>query len=135
MAQDALGRPEVSMRSVASRVRHLGAARSGTRDLWLMRVTSLALLFLAIDFVCIVLGLIGKDLAQVRETFGHPVVSIVMLLFIGASLVHMKIGMQSIIDDYTHGPRAKELALMANIFFCSATGVAAIFAVMKLGGV
>ena len=32
-----------------------------------------------------------------------------MLLFVGASIWHMKVGMQSIIDDYIHGRHAKEL--------------------------
>ena len=58
-----------------------------------------------------------------------------MLLFILASIVHMKVGMQSIIDDYVHAPHAKEWALMANVFFCVGTGVAAIYAVLKLSGI
>ena len=131
--QNAIGRS--SMRSMASRVGHLGAAKSGTRDLWLMRLTSVALLFLAIGFICIVLSLAGKDLTQVRAEFSHPLVAIVMLLFILASIVHMKVGMQSIIDDYIHAPHAKEWAMMANVFFCVGTGVAAIYAVLKLSGI
>ncbi len=123
------------MRSTLSRVRHLGAAKSGTRDLWLMRVTSTALLFLAIVFIWIVLSLVGKDLSEVRAEFAEPLPAILMLLFILASVVHMKIGMQSIIDDYVHGPLVKEFAMMANLFFCVATGVAAIFAVLKLSGI
>jgi succinate dehydrogenase / fumarate reductase membrane anchor subunit len=135
MAQDGTARDQASMRSMASRVGHLGAAKSGTRDLWLMRLTSVALLFLAIGFICIVLSLVGKDLPQVRAEFSHPFVSIVMLLFILASIVHMKIGMQSIIDDYIHALHVKEWAMMANIFFCVGMGVAAIFAVLKLSGI
>ena len=123
------------MRSLTSRVRHLGAAKSGTRDLWLMRLTSVALLFLAIGFICIVLSLAGKDLQQVRAEFGHPLTAIVMLLFILASVVHMKIGMQSIIDDYIHAAHAKQWAMMANAFFCVGMGVAAGFAVLKLSGI
>jgi len=135
MAQNSMSGNGTSMRSTISRVRHLGAAGSGTRDLWLMRVTSTALLFLAIAFIWIVLSLLGKDLTQVRAEFAQPLPAILMLLFILASVVHMKIGMQSIIDDYVHAPLLKEFAMMANLFFCVATGVAAIFAVLKLSGI
>ncbi len=133
--QNSVGRERTSMRSMARRVDHLGPAKSGTRDLWMMRLTSAALLVLAIGFIWIVLSLSGKGLPQVRAEFAHPFVAIIMLLFILASAVHMKIGMQSIIDDYIHAPHAKEWALMLNIFFCVGTGVAAIFAVLKLSGI
>jgi len=129
------GGENAQVRSTARRVGYLGAAKSGTRDVWLMRLTSVALLFLAIGFIWIVLSLVGKDLAGVRAVFSHPPVAILMLLFILASIVHMKLGMQSIIDDYVHAMRAKEWALIANIFFCIGTGVAAVFAVLKLGGI
>ncbi len=82
-----------------------------------------------------ILSLVGKDLQQVRALFSQPLPAIVMLLFILASIVHMKVGMQSIIDDYIHAPHVKEWAMMANTFFCVGTGVAALFAVLKLSGV
>lgn len=135
MAHNSMNGNGPEMRSILSRVRHLGAAGSGTRDLWLMRVTSTALLFLAIAFLWIVLTLVGKDLAQVQAEFAHPFVAIVMLLFVLASIVHMKIGMQSIIDDYIHAPLLKEWAMIANICFCVAIGVAAAFAILKLSGI
>ncbi len=132
MAENALSKDQVSIRSMAGRVRYLGAAKSGTRNLWLMRLTSVALLFLAIAFVWLMLSLVGKDLPEVRAQFSHPLASILMLLFILASVLHMKIGMQSIIDDYVHAPHLKEWAMMANVFFSVGVGVAAIFAVLKL---
>ena len=135
MTEDFIGKDHASMRSVASRVRYLGAAKSGTRDLWLMRLTSVALLFLSIAFIWLMLSLVGEDLPHVRAQFSHPLTPILMLLFILASVVHMKIGMQSIIDDYVHAVHVKEWAMMANTFFSVGVGVAAIFAVLKLGGV
>lgn len=123
------------MGSVVRHVRYLGTAKSGTRDLWLMRLTSVALFFLAFAFVWIVLSLVGKDLAQVRAEFSNPLLAILMLLFIIASVAHMRVGMRSIIDDYVHAPHIKEWALMANTFFSVGVGVAALFAVLKLSGV
>jgi succinate dehydrogenase / fumarate reductase, membrane anchor subunit len=121
-----------SIRSAASKVSFLGAAKSGTGDLWRMRVTTVALVPLAIAFVWIMLGLVGKSEAGVRAEFAHPCTAIFLLLFILASIVHMRVGMQSIIDDYVHAPRAREWALIGNSLFSLGFGVAAIFAVLKL---
>ena len=121
-----------SIRSAASKVSFLGAAKSGTGDLWRMRVTTVALVPLAIAFVWIVLGLVGKSEAGVRAEFAHPCTAVFLLLFILASIVHMRVGMQSIIDDYIHTPRAREWALIGNSLFSVGFGAAAVFAVLKL---
>ncbi len=121
-----------SIRTMASRVRHPGAAKSGTREVWLMRLTTVALLPLAIAFIWIVLKLVGKDQAGVKAEFAHPCAAIFMLLFILVSIVHMNIGMQSIIDDYVHAARLKEWSMMANVLFSVGFGVAAVYAVLKL---
>jgi succinate dehydrogenase / fumarate reductase membrane anchor subunit len=121
-----------SIRTIASRARHLGAAKSGTREVWVMRVTSVALLPLAIAFIWIVLKLVGRDQAAVKAEFAHPCAAIFMLLFVLVSIVHMKIGMQSIIDDYVHAARLKEWSMIANVLFSVGFGVAAIYAVLKL---
>ena len=90
------------VRPAMSRVRFLGSAKSGTADAWAMRITSVALVPLSIAFVAIVLSLPGKDYAAVRAELGHPLAAILMLLFILSGVFHMKLGMQSIIDDYVH---------------------------------
>ncbi len=115
-----------------STTRRFGAAKSGTRDAWRMRLTSVALLPLAVAFAWIVLSLVGKDEAGVRAEFAHPCTAIFMLLFILTSIVHMKLGMRSIIDDYVHAARLKEYTLMANVMFSIGLGVAAVYAVLKL---
>jgi succinate dehydrogenase / fumarate reductase membrane anchor subunit len=127
-----LANAPLSLRTAMSKVRHLGSARSGTEDTWHMRVTSVALLPLSIAFVWIVFSLIGKDYAAARATLGHPLAAILMLLFILASVYHMKLGMQSIIDDYVHGVHLKEWSLMANVLFTASIGLACVYAILKL---
>ncbi|MDP2356479.1 MAG: succinate dehydrogenase, hydrophobic membrane anchor protein [Beijerinckiaceae bacterium] len=124
--------PSGSIRTPVAKVRHLGSARSGTQHAWRMRVTSLALLPLSIAFIWIVLGLIGKDHATVREALGHPFAAIVMLLFVPTGVYHMMLGMQTIIEDYVHGEHVKMWSLMANMFFCAVVGLACIYAVLRL---
>ena len=121
-----------SFRTAMGKARFLGSAKSGTTDAWMMRVTSLALVPLSIAFVAIVLPLSGKDYTEARAELGHPIQAIIMLLFILSGLLHMKLGMQSIIDDYVHDAHLKEWSLIANLFFSVCIGLACIYAALKL---
>lgn len=119
-------------RTPLRQVRGLGAARSGTSHFWQQRVTSVALLSLTLIFVIIVVMLLGRNHAAVVQILGSPLVAILMLLFIFTAAYHMWLGMQEIIVDYVHDDRLKLFTLMANTFFCSAVGLACVFAILKL---
>jgi succinate dehydrogenase / fumarate reductase, membrane anchor subunit len=121
-----------SLRINAAKIRHLGSARSGTHHLWHMRLTSAALIPLTIAFVWLLLSLVGKDYNQVRAALAAPLPALTLLLFIGAGVYHMQLGMQEIIEDYVHGEGARTAALAGNLFFCAAVGVACVYAVLKL---
>ena len=57
---------------------------------------------------------------------------IALIVLIVSMAVHMRIGMQVIIEDYVHGEGAKMLLLLANTFFTLGVAAVAIFAVLKL---
>jgi succinate dehydrogenase / fumarate reductase membrane anchor subunit len=117
----------------AARIRSLGSAKSGVDDSWRMHLTTVALLPLTLAFVWIMVSLAGKDYAGVRAELAQPWQTITLLLFILAGVWHMKIGMQSIIDDYLHAAERKGWAMVANLCFCAVIAVASIFAALKLG--
>ncbi len=98
-----------------------------------MRVTSAVLVPLSVAFVAIILSLLGKDEAGVRAELGRPFPACIMLFFVLASVFHMKLGMQSIIDDYVHDSHLKEWALIANLVFSVSIGIACVYAILKLG--
>ena len=116
----------------ARRVRGLGTARSGTIQFWHQRVSALALISLSIIFVVVVVALIGRNHAAVVQILGSPLVAIFMLLFIGASVYHMWLGMQEIILDYVHGDLMKFFLLLTNTNFCFLVAVTCGFAILKL---
>jgi succinate dehydrogenase / fumarate reductase membrane anchor subunit len=126
------GQRQNELRTAARRVRGLGAARSGTRDFWHQRVTSVAGIPLTIALIVIVIALLGRSHAAVVQILGSPLVAIIMLLFILNCTYHMWIGMQEIILDYVHEDKTKFLSLMANTFFVIAVGLACAFAILKL---
>lgn len=120
------------LRTPLASVRGLGSARSGTRHFWHQRLTSVALVPLAIAFVLIIVSLLGRNHAWVVQVLGSPLVAIVMLLFIGTVCYHMMLGMQVIIEDYVHHEVAKLTLIMGNIFFCVAIALACGYALLKL---
>ncbi len=121
-----------SMRTPLSRVRGSGSANSWTEHFWRQRLTSMANIPLAIAFIIVLLLLQGKDRAGALHLLANPFVTILMLLFIGSGLYHMRIGMQVIIEDYVHGEGTKVVALVANTFFAILIGVVSIYALLKI---
>ena len=113
-------------------MRGLGSARSGTEHFWRQRLTAVANVPLTIAFVVIVVALLGRNHAAVVQILGSPLVAIVMLLFIASVIIHMRIGMQVIIEDYVHDEGVKLVLLMANTFFAVAVGLASAFAILML---
>ena len=122
----------MTFRTPLGHVRGFGSAKSGTRDFWHQRLTSVAGVPLAIFFVVLVVSLIGRNHAAVVQILGSSTIAIPMLLFILVFAYHMQIGMQEIIEDYAHGETSKLVLLMANNFFVIAVGLASVFAVLKL---
>ena len=61
-----------------------------------------------------------------------PLVAAVFALLVAVSAIHMRIGMQEIIEDYVHGERIKILATLANTFFAVAVGTVGVIAVLKI---
>ncbi len=121
-----------SMRTPLGRVRGLGSAKSGTGHFWLQRVTAVANLVLAIVFIGVVVALAGKPYAAALALLSNPLVAILMLLFVVSGAIHMRLGMQVVIEDYIHGEGLKILAVMANTFFTVAVGAACAFALLKI---
>ncbi len=120
------------MTTPLKRVRGLGSAHEGPQHFLRQRVTAVANLLLIPFAVGLIATLAGADLATVKATLGHPVVAIVLIVLILSMTIHMRIGMQVIIEDYVHDEGSKMVTLGANTFFSWAVAAVAIFAVLKL---
>ena len=119
------------LRTPLARVRFLGSARMGTTDAWLVHLTSVALIPLTVGFVWLMLDLLRKDYNRVRADLAHPVAAILLLAFILAGIVHMELGMRSIIVDYVGG-RSRAWALAANALFAALLALGCVYATLRI---
>ena len=119
------------MQTPLRRVRGLGAAGGGTDHFWQQRLTALANVFLITFFVILVIALQNEAYPDVRAAFANPLVGIAMVLVTVSAAIHMRLGMQVIIEDYVHG-EAKLPLLILNTFFAVAIAGASLFAIVKM---
>jgi succinate dehydrogenase / fumarate reductase membrane anchor subunit len=120
------------IRTPLARVLGHGAARSGTGHFWRQRLTAVANIPLTIAAIIIMITLLGRNQSAVAQILGSPLVAIIMLLFVLSVTMHMRIGMQVIIEDYVHDESAKLTLIMANTFFAVAIALASAFGILKL---
>ena len=120
------------MRTPLSRVRALGAAKEGTGHFIVMRVTSVALAIVLTIFLVIIVALVGEPYEIVRATLASPLAALVMAAGVLATTIHMRLGMQTIIEDYVHDDLVKLVLLTANALFAWGVGLACLFAILKL---
>ena len=122
----------MAYRTPLARVRGLGSAKTGAEHFWRQRLTGVANIFLLSFLIWLLVTLAGADHATVKATLAKPQIAIPLLLLVVSGLVHMRLGMQVIIEDYVHSEGRKVVALMLSSFFVIAVGLVCIFAVLKL---
>ncbi len=123
----------MAMRTPLGRVRGLGSAKDGTEHFWRQRLTALAMVPLTVFFVFLVAGLQGEPLEVVRATVANPFVAVLLMAFVATGALHMKIGMQVIIEDYVHADVTKFLLLALNIFFAAIVALSGLWAIVQIG--
>ena len=122
----------MAYRRPLARIRGLGSAKEGAGHFWRQRLTAVANIFLVALLVWLLVTLAGEDHATVENALAQPHVAIPLLLLVLSGLVHMRLGMQTIIEDYVHSEGSKVILLTLNSFFVVAVVLVCVFAVLKL---
>jgi succinate dehydrogenase / fumarate reductase, membrane anchor subunit len=120
------------LQSPLSRAVGRGSAKEGVEHWWAQKLTSVALVPLALWFVASVVALAGADRDAVVQWLHGPLAAILMVLLLIAVFYHLMLGIQVIVEDYVHSEWAKIPALVVNRLACYALGIAGVFAVLRI---
>lgn len=122
----------MNMRTPLKTARNLGSAKEGADHFWKQRVTAVANVVLGLFLVWLIASLVGADHMTVKAKLANPIIAMALLALVVSGTVHMRLGMQTIIEDYVHGEAAKIVCLMLNTFFAAAVALACTYAVLKI---
>ena len=122
----------MNMRTPLKNARRLGSAKEGADHFWMQRVTAVANLFLGLFLVWLIASLAGADHSAVASALANPIVALLLAMLIISAAIHMRLGMQVIIEDYITGEGTKIALLLLNNFFAILVAAASVWAIMKL---
>ena len=121
-----------SMRTPLARVRGLGASHHGVEHWWSHRLSAIANIPLVIAFVIVVANLAGRSWPEAIRIVSNPFVAILLGLLVISVTYHMRLGLQTVLEDYVHAPMVKFAAGIANTFFAVVIAAACLFSILKI---
>ena len=120
------------MATSAKNVRGLGSAGTGTQHHIRQRVTAIALAFLVPWFVYSIIVACKAGYAGALDWVAQPVNAILLILTLSAALYHMRLGLQTVVEDYIAKTGTKQTLLILSTFAVIALFAATILSVLKI---
>ena len=119
------------LRTPLARVKGLGSAKDGTQHFWHQRLTALLLvpLVLWIGFGIAALP-VSYDLLV--EWVRQPLVTVGLVLLIGAVFYHAQLGLQVVIEDYVSSHARRTVLLLLSNLLCLLFGTVGVVSVLKI---
>jgi succinate dehydrogenase / fumarate reductase membrane anchor subunit len=119
-------------RTALKKVRYLGASGSGTDHFIRQRFTAAANLILVIVLAGVAIALSGRSYEEAVELVGSPWVAIPLALAIVSVCAHLRLGLQSVVEDYIHSDGVRIVLLTLLTFFVVAIGGLGLFAIVRI---
>jgi succinate dehydrogenase / fumarate reductase, membrane anchor subunit len=122
----------MSLRSPLGRVRGLGSAGNGVQHWWVQRLTSIALVPLAVWLLVSLLTLPALDFVTLVSWIAGTWTATLLALFVFIASWHSSLGIQVILEDYVHDDGLKTLSLVLSGFIHVILAAAGVFAILRI---
>ncbi len=114
-----------------SKVKGLGSAKEGTTHFWRQRMTALILIPLVL-WIGFSLAALPVDHATLVSWVQQPLVSMLLVLLVGAVFYHAQLGLQVVIEDYVSSHSRRTVMLLISNLMCLIFGIVGILSVLKI---
>ena len=122
-----------NMKTPLKNVRGLGSARAGTEHFLHQRLTAIANIPLVLFLIWFIVSHQGASRADVIISLKNPLVAVALLAAVVNIFWHMRIGLQTVIEDYVH-TESRKLALLAlNLFYVTILTAVGAYSILKMG--
>ena len=111
---------------------HYGSPQLATRHFMTQRITAALNVLFTIFFVWFVVRLAGADRAEMVAVVRNPFIAIILVLLIVNVCVHMRIGMNEVIEDYIYDHGQNRLLRGLNAAFAILVALVTVLAVAKI---
>ncbi len=122
----------MSLQSPLGKVHGLGAAGNGLHHWWVQRLTSVALVPLAIWLLVSLVTLPSLDFVTLVSWIAGTWTASLLTLFVIIASWHSSLGIQVIIEDYVHDHGLKTVSLVLSGFIHALLAVGGVFAVLRV---
>jgi succinate dehydrogenase membrane anchor subunit len=122
----------MNLRTPMKGARGLGDGGDGVHHWWIHRVTAIALLPLSVWFVAGVVSHVVAGYDSAVAWVSEPLVTALLILFIGTAFHHSMLGVQVVVEDYVHQRVARMVVLLANTYLHFLLAAVAIVAVLRI---
>jgi len=114
------------------RVRGLGSGKHGAHH-WLgQRYTAVGNLLLVLWLVFSLISLPGLDYESVVSWIHNPLVAVPLMLMVVSIFMHLRLGMQVMLEDYVHDKGLAFFSMLVLNFYAFGGAAAGVFAIAKI---
>lgn len=114
------------------RVRGLGSAKHGSGHWLRQRYTAVGNLLLVLWMLFSLVALPGLDYDSVTTWISNPMVAVPLMLMLVSIFLHLRLGMQVMLEDYIHDDGLKFLSMLLLNFYALGGAAAGVFAIAKI---
>ncbi|WP_375248613.1 succinate dehydrogenase, hydrophobic membrane anchor protein [Sphingomonas sp.] len=119
------------MSTEIGRVRGLGSAHAGAHHWWHHKITAGTNFLLIVWLLASIASLPSYDYPTVRLWLHSMWAAVPMVLLIASVFYHFRLGLQVVIEDYSHKENRFVMMILLNVF-TAVTAATAIFSILKV---